>query len=65
MSASLLDAPRPLRLRRGGAIRVLLRPRAAAQLLAELAGQADVNRAAAGVAIKACAQVHYSPSWRR
>jgi hypothetical protein len=56
--------PRPLRLRRGAALRVLLRPRAAARLLEQLAAEADVNHVAIGVLLRACAQVHYSPSWR-
>ena len=58
MPASFLDAPRPLRLRRGGAIRVMLRPRAAARLLEGLAAEADTRRYATGVVIKACAIWH-------
>ncbi len=58
MPASFLEAPRPLRLRRGGALRVLLRPRAAARLLEALAAEADVKRCAVGVALRACAYAH-------
>jgi hypothetical protein len=63
-AASFLDPPQPLRLRRGAILRVMLRPRRAARLLEGLAAQAEVNRAAVGVVIKACARVHYDPSWR-
>lgn len=62
--ASALAPPMPLRLRRLGVLRVMLRPRAAARLLEGLAAEADMRRYAAGVVIKACAVVHYSPSWR-
>jgi hypothetical protein len=55
---------RPLRLRRGAAIRVMLRPRRAARLLEDLAADADMKRYALGVVVRTCAQVHYSPSWR-
>jgi hypothetical protein len=44
LTASCTDPPRPLRLRRGGTLRVM--PRAAARLLEELAEYADVYRAA-------------------
>ena len=64
-TASTLAPPRPLRLRRGGALRLMLRPRAAARLLEGLAAEAEMNRYAAGVVIRACAAVHYSPAWRR
>jgi hypothetical protein len=63
-AVSFLDPPRPLRLRRAGALRVLLQPRRAAQLLDGLAAAADLNRVAAGVVIKACAHAHYDPGWR-
>ncbi len=56
LSASFLDAPRPLRLRRGGTLRVLLRPRRAVQLLDGLAAAADLNRVAVGVVLRACAR---------
>lgn len=56
---------RPVRLRRAAVLRVLLRPRAAARLLGALAAEADMNRVAVGVVIRACAAVHYSPEWRR
>ena len=46
LAASCTDPRRPLRLRRGGTLRVMLRPRAAARLLEELAEYADVYRAA-------------------
>ena len=57
-AASFPDPPRPLRLRRGGALRLMLRPRAAARLLEDLAAEADMNRYAAGVVIKACVIAH-------
>lgn len=50
---SFLDPPRPLRLRRFAVLRIMLRPRAAALLLAGLAYQADINRVAVGVSIRA------------
>jgi len=56
-----LAAPRrPLRPRRFAVLRIMLRPRAAARLLGQLAAQADVNRVAAGVVIRACA-LHHVP----
>ena len=58
MPSSFLDAPQPLRLRRGGVLRVLLRPRRAAQLLDGLAAGADLNRVAVGVVLRACAHAH-------
>jgi len=58
LPASTLAPPRPLRLRRGGALRILLRPFAAARLLDALAAEADMNRYAAGVVIKACVTAH-------
>jgi len=36
----------------------MLRPRAAARLLEDLAAEADMNRYAAGVVIKACVIAH-------
>lgn len=57
--------PRPLRLRRFAVLRVMLRPRAAARVLAALAAEAGMNRVAVGVVLRACAEVHYSPGWRR
>ena len=56
--ASFLEPPRRRQLRRLAVLRVMLRPRAATRLLAELAGQADVHRVAVGVVIKACAATH-------
>lgn len=50
---SFLDPPRPRRPRRFAVLRVMLRPRAAALLLDALAGQADINRLAAGAVIRA------------
>jgi hypothetical protein len=55
----------PLRLRRLAVLRVLLRPRTAARLLEDLAAEAATAKLACHVVIEACAQVHYSPSWRR
>jgi hypothetical protein len=55
----------PYRLRRLAVLRVLIRPRAAARLLQDLADDAATYRLGCDVVIKACAQVHYSPSWRR
>lgn len=55
---SFLDPRRPLRLRRFAVLRVMLRPRAAARLLDGLAGQADLNRVAVGVVLRACAEAH-------
>jgi hypothetical protein len=57
--------PRRLRLRRLTVLRVFLRPRAAARLLAVLADRAVTYETGCVVLIEACAQVHYSPSWRR
>jgi hypothetical protein len=48
MPTSCSDPLRFIRLRRGGALRVMLRPRAAARLLESLAAEADVRRYAAG-----------------
>jgi len=56
--ASFLEPPRPLRLRRFTALRILFRPRATARLLGALADEADMRRVAAGVVIKACAAWH-------
>jgi hypothetical protein len=53
-----LDPPRPLRARRGTALRIMIRPRAAARLLLDLAAEADLYRYAAGVVLKACACTH-------
>jgi hypothetical protein len=55
---------RPLRARRGITFRVLLRPRLAARLLAALADDADVNRVAVGVVLRACACAHVSRGGR-
>jgi hypothetical protein len=55
---SFLDPPRPLRLRRLAVLRVLARPRRAARLLQALAAEADLNRLAAGRAIRVCAVFH-------
>lgn len=49
---------RRLRLRRLAAVRVMLRPRATARLLGVLADQADMNRAAVGAVLRACAHAH-------
>ena len=54
----------PLRLRRLTVLRVLLRPRAA-RALALLADEAATYEHACDVVVRACATVHYSPSWRR
>jgi hypothetical protein len=58
MPASVTDPLRPVRLRREGALRVMLRPRAAARLLEDLAAEADMRRYAAGVVIRACVATH-------
>jgi hypothetical protein len=55
---SFSEPPRPLRLRRLAVLRILVRPRAAALLLAALAEQADLNRCAVGVTLRACARWH-------
>ena len=55
---SFLAPPRPVRLRRLAVLRIMLRPRAAALLLDELAGRADLNRVAVGVVLRACAAAH-------
>jgi hypothetical protein len=49
---------RPLRPRRFAVLRIMLRPRAAARLLALLAVEADTNRVAAGAVLRACAYAH-------
>ena len=55
---SFLDPPQPVRLRRFAVLRVMLRPRAAALLLEDLAYHADINRVAVGVVLKSCAVAH-------
>lgn len=57
--------PRPLRPRRLAALRVLLHPRAAVRLLDALAAEAAIREHACHVLIRACAEVHHSPPWRR
>ena len=57
---SALGPPRPVRLRRFAVLRIMLRPRAAALLLALLAAEADTGRVAVGVVLRACA-VHHVP----
>jgi len=57
-AGSYLDPPRPLRLRRAAALRVLMRPRRTARLLEDLAAGADVNRLATGAVLRACIQAH-------
>ena len=56
--ASILEPPRPVRLRRFAVLRIMLRPRATARLLGALAAETDMRRYAAGVVIKACAMWH-------
>jgi len=63
--ARIGDPPRPLRLRRGAALRIMLRPRAAARLLQDLADGADTYRLAVGVVVEACALFHHAPRGRR
>jgi hypothetical protein len=63
--ASFLEAPRPRRLRRLAVLHILAHPFAAARLLEVLAAEAATARLACHVVVKACAEVHYSPAWRR
>ncbi len=61
--AGLLEPPAPMRLRRAAVLRVMLRPRAAAQLLDGLAAEADLYRVATGVVLRACAETHEPRRW--
>jgi hypothetical protein len=56
--AKIGDGPRPLRLRRGAVLRVMLRPCVTARLLETLAADADMYRCAVGAVIVACALFH-------
>jgi hypothetical protein len=51
--------------RRLATLRVMLRPRTTIRLLEDLAYEADVHHRARDAVIWACAEVHYSPGWRR
>jgi hypothetical protein len=57
-TVSTLDPPRPLRPRRGAALRVMIRPRTTVRLLWHLAAEADMYRYAVGVVLRACACTH-------